>query len=79
MKTPRGENAGEVSVSWFGKTLCKFTRRYIEMAFLASFFRLFWRLCRPRSCQWILILSYGGGCAQNSMRTQRIKAQMVGL
>ncbi|WP_299403656.1 hypothetical protein [uncultured Roseobacter sp.] len=56
-----------------------FAPRYIEMAFLASFFRLFWRLCRPRSCQWILILSYGGGCAQNSMRAQRIKAQMVGL
>ncbi len=34
------ENAGEIPLSWFGKTLWKFTPLYIELVFLAICLRL---------------------------------------
>jgi ATP-binding cassette, subfamily B, bacterial HlyB/CyaB len=36
----RDENAGEIPLSWFGKTLWKYTPLYIELVFLAIFLRL---------------------------------------
>ncbi|WP_299410527.1 peptidase domain-containing ABC transporter [uncultured Roseobacter sp.] len=39
MKSDR-ENAGEIPLSWFGKTLWKFTPLYIELVFLAICLRL---------------------------------------
>jgi len=36
----RDENAGEIPLSWFGKTLWKYTPLYIELVFLAICLRL---------------------------------------
>ena len=40
MTNKTGENAGEIPLSWFGKTLWKFTPLYIELLFLAICLRL---------------------------------------
>ena len=40
MTGSKGENAREISLSWFGKTLWKFTPLYIELLFLAICLRL---------------------------------------
>lgn len=40
MTGSKGEHAGEISLSWFGKTLWKFTPLYIELLFLAICLRL---------------------------------------
>ena len=40
MTDRRDENAGEIPLSWFGKTLWKFTPLYIELVFLAICLRL---------------------------------------
>ncbi|WP_322895744.1 MULTISPECIES: peptidase domain-containing ABC transporter [unclassified Yoonia] len=40
MTDQRDENAGEIPLSWFGKTLWKYTPLYIELVFLAICLRL---------------------------------------
>lgn len=40
MNDHRDENAGEIPLSWFGKTLWKYTPLYIELVFLAICLRL---------------------------------------
>lgn len=40
MTERRNENAGEIPLSWFGKTLWKYTPLYIELVFLAICLRL---------------------------------------
>lgn len=40
MKRRQGENAGEIPLSWFGKTLWRFTPLYVELLFLAICLRL---------------------------------------
>lgn len=40
MSDRRNENAGEIPLSWFGKTLWKYTPLYIELVFLAICLRL---------------------------------------
>ena len=40
MTDRRAEGAGEVSLSWFGRTLWKFTPLYLELVFLAICLRL---------------------------------------
>lgn len=40
MTEQRDENAGEIPLSWFGKTLWKYTPLYIELVFLAICLRL---------------------------------------
>jgi len=40
MSSGRDENAGEIPLSWFGKTLWKFTPLYLELIFLAICLRL---------------------------------------
>lgn len=40
MTERRAENAGEIPLSWFGKTLWKYTPLYIELVFLAICLRL---------------------------------------
>jgi len=40
MRQGSAENAGEIPLSWFGRTLWKFTPLYVELAFLAICLRL---------------------------------------
>ena len=40
MRQEKRENAGEIPLSWFGRTLWKFTPLYIELVFLAICLRL---------------------------------------
>jgi len=40
MKNSEGENAGEIPLSWFGKSLWKYTPLYVELVFLAICLRL---------------------------------------
>ena len=44
MTDRQDENAGEIPLSWFGKTLWKFTPLYLELIFLAVCLRLTLRL-----------------------------------
>ena len=40
MRNTEGENAGEIPLSWFGKSLWKYTPLYVELVFLAICLRL---------------------------------------
>jgi ABC-type bacteriocin/lantibiotic exporter with double-glycine peptidase domain len=50
----RDENAGEIPLSWFGKTLWKYIPLYIALVFLAICLRQTSAVAMPASCSLII-------------------------